>query len=114
MSSSSRFLGIAAVALPLLAMTAGCVVEPRHEHAVVEIAAPKPPPPARYEVPPPPPPARAETAVWDPGRWRWDGHDWIWVPGHFIERPRREAQWEPGHWQERPNGGWVWVEGHWR
>lgn len=115
MFSSSRFLLTAVIALPLLAMTAGCVVErPPHERAVVEITAPKPPPPPRYEVPPPPPPARADMVVWDPGHWRWDGHDWDWKPGHFVERPRREAQWVPGHWQERPNGSWAWIEGHWR
>jgi hypothetical protein len=115
MMSSSRLLITAAIALPLLALTAGCVVEPaRPPHAAIELAAPKPPPPPRYEVAPPPPPDRAERVVWDPGHWRWDGHDWDWVPGHFVERPHREAHWEPGHWQERPNGAWVWIDGEWR
>ncbi len=83
---------------------AGCVVAPRRG-AVVAVR----PPPPRYEAPPPPP---SERMVWDPGRWQWDGHDYRWVPGHYVERPYRDARWEPGHWAER-NGGWVWVEGHW-
>lgn len=112
MVPSSRLLLTAAVALPLLSLAAGCVVEERRP--AVEVVAPKPPPAVRYEVAPPLPPQRMEVVVWDPGHWRWDGRDWDWVPGHYIERPQREARWEPGHWVERPNGTWAWVEGHWR
>jgi hypothetical protein len=114
---SSRLLLTAAVVLPLLALTAGCVVEserPRPAVAAVEIIAPRPPPAVRYEVAPPLPTERREMLVWDPGHWRWDGHDWDWVPGHYVERPHREAHWEPGHWTERPNGKWVWIDGQWR
>ena len=75
--------------------------------------APGAPPPPRYEAVPPPPPGRAEVVVWVHGRWRWDGARYDWVPGHYIERPRREARWHEGHWDHRP-GGWVWVEGDWR
>lgn len=50
--------------------------------------------------------------AWNPGHWRWDGRDWIWVPGHYVERPHRAAVWVPGHWDARP-GGWVWIAGHW-
>jgi hypothetical protein len=111
--SSFRSLAVAGIAL-LLAL-AGCVVQPAPQpRPVVEVIAPRPPPPVRYEVAPPVPQQRAELVVWDPGHWRWDGHDWDWVPGHYVERPHREAHWEPGHWAERPNGAWLWVEGHWR
>ena len=114
MFSSPRLLLTTIVALPLLSLSAGCVVEEPRRGPVVEIVAPKPPPPVRYEVAPPLPPERVETVVWDPGHWHWNGRDWEWIPGHYVERPHREARWEPGHWAERPNGSWVWVEGHWR
>jgi hypothetical protein len=105
---------VTAAGVSLAILVAGCVVEPAPRPVAVEVIAPRPPPPVRYEVAPPPPRERAEILVWDPGHWRWDGHDWDWVPGHYVERPRHEAQWEPGHWAERPNGTWVWVAGHWR
>lgn len=28
--------------------------------------------------PPPPPPG-----AWVPGHYEWDGHAWIWIPGHW-------------------------------
>ena len=45
--------------------------------------------------------------------WRWDGNGYVWVAGHYIERPTAQAVWEPGHWVDH-GGGWVWDEGHWR
>ena len=95
-----------------LALLAGCVVRPegrvvvREPGAVVVVRAPPAP---RYEAPPPAPNDRV---VWDPGHWQWDGHDYAWLPGHYEERPVREARWEPGHWDQR-GGGWVWAPGHW-
>jgi hypothetical protein len=114
MSPSCRLLRTALVAVPLLSLATACVVAPPPHRVAVEVVAPKPPPPVRYEAPPPPPPDRAELVVWDPGHWRWDGHDWAWQPGHYIERPRREAHWVPGRWAARPDGTWAWVEGRWR
>jgi hypothetical protein len=89
---------------------AGCVVEP--QRGVVEVVAPQAPPPPRVEIVPaaPRPP---EFVVWEPGHWHWNGREFVWVAGHYVERPRREAEWIQGGWQERgPN--WVWVGGHWR
>jgi len=76
--------------------------------------APGEPPPLRHEMIPPPPVGRAERVVWVHGHWQWgrDRHHWDWVPGHYVERPRREAMWVDGHWDHR-GGGWVWVEGEW-
>jgi hypothetical protein len=115
MAFSPRLLLTAALASSLLSLTACTVtVDERRPGPAVEVVAPRAPPPTRYEVAPPAPRDRVEILVWDPGRWRWDGRDWEWVPGHYVERPHREAHWEPGHWNERPNGSWVWIEGHWR
>lgn len=73
----------------------------------------------------PPPPPRREVIVererpspehiWVEGHWRWAGHGYDWVGGHWDHFPgggRRE--WVGGHWQNRPGQGWDWVEGHWR
>lgn len=100
---------------------AGCVVDhpaPQPtEHVVVTpapttthvvVARPAPPAP-RVEVQPPAPDAQA---VWDPGHWNWDGTQYVWVSGHYIERPNVAMHWEPGHWLSE-NGSWVWMDGHW-
>jgi len=68
------------------------------------------PPPVREEVIPAAP---SERVVWHPGRWSWDGTGYVWVAGHWVDRPYANAVWEPGHWVDHGNG-WVWDEGHWR
>jgi YXWGXW repeat-containing protein len=108
----SRFTRIGALAatVMLAASLTGCVVEERTP--VAEIVAPMPPPPPRYEVVPPPP-RPAETLAWRPGHWHWNGREYVWVHGGYMERPRPAATWDPGHWDDR-GGRWVWVDGHWR
>lgn len=92
---------------------ASCVVAPDpgpgyEPQAVVPIA----PPPPRVEVIPPPP-RPIEVVHWQPGYWRWNGYQHVWVPGQYVARPRPRAVWVPGHWVQRPNG-WAWIPGHWR
>jgi hypothetical protein len=91
--------------LPLLATLAlmGCVVE--------QTAPPNPypvlPPPRVETVPRPPGP----NVVWEPGQWHWNGRDYVWLPGHYVERaPGRH--WEPGHWVLEGRN-WVWLPGRW-
>ena len=50
---------------------------------------------------------------WQPGYWRWDGHDYDWVGGRWERRPHARAVWVSPHWAHR-HGDWVFVEGHWR
>lgn len=69
-----------------------------------------PPPPPQAEMVPAP---TSERMSWDRGHWRWDGYRYVWVPGHYVERPYAQSVWVPGHWVQRPEG-WVWEEGHWR
>jgi hypothetical protein len=50
--------------------------------------------------------------IWTPGYWAWDGTDYYWVPGTWIEAPFVGGLWTPGYW------GWggaafFWHEGYW-
>jgi hypothetical protein len=103
--------GALAIALTIALGASGCVVQPARPG--VEVVATQPPPPPRVEVIPAPPRAR-EYIEWEPGHWHWDGREYRWVEGHYVERPHREAVYVPGHWDERPNGTWVWVGPRWR
>ncbi len=70
----------------------------------------RPPPPPRYEQVPPPP--HNVAAAWDPGHWRWNGHDYLWEQGHYVRAPQRNARWVPGH-RVHHERQWVWEPGHW-
>jgi hypothetical protein len=78
------------------------------------VIAPAPPPPMIREIPAPLPPGRpGDRLVWRHGHWHWDGREWAWQSGYWIERPRAGAEWVPGHWEARgPN--WAFIPGHWR
>jgi hypothetical protein len=68
------------------------------------------PPVERTEVIPVAPDDRA---VWDAGRWSWNGSSYVWVGGHYVERPYPQSVWVAGRWVDHGDG-WVWEEGHWR
>jgi hypothetical protein len=110
---------IAATALALAGSLAGCVAQPTRvvvrpaPVTVAEVVVRRPPPPLRYIPPPPPPPRRAELWAWEPAHWHWDGRDYRWVKGRYIQRPVREAEWVPAEWLAR-DGVWVYRPGHWR
>ena len=59
-----------------------------------------------------PPPATSPLAMWQPGHWSWNGSQFVWLSGHYVERPSATATWRPGYWQQG-RAGWVWVEGSW-
>jgi hypothetical protein len=82
------------------------VTPPPTTHVIV--ARPAPPAP-RVEVQPAAPDTRA---VWDPGHWNWDGNQYVWISGRYIERPNVAMRWEPGRWMSE-NGSWVWMDGRW-
>jgi hypothetical protein len=112
---SSRFPHLGFFSALIVAGLAGCTVSTttgtvpvETDVAVVRVA----PPPPRYEVVPPLPPERVAVEYWQPGHWRWNGYEHVWVPGHYAVRPRSGAVWVAGHWQQR-GPGWVYVEGHW-
>jgi hypothetical protein len=51
--------------------------------------------------------------VWIPGYYRWNGMRYVWVPGRWVNPPRRGAVWVPARWVPR-GGGYVYVAGYWR
>lgn len=78
------------------------------------VIAPSAPPPPRTEAIPPPPSEEARVMYWRPGHWAWDGANWTWTTGEYVQRPTPAAVWEPGHWLQQPSGGYVWVDGRWQ
>ena len=110
MSASFSRAAALAVLLAATALVPGCIVQ---EPPRGEIIATAPPPPPRVEVVPEPVRPR-EVVVWEPGRWHWNGREYVWVAGHYIERPHRDAVYVAGHWDEHPDGRWAWVPPHWR
>jgi hypothetical protein len=98
--------------VPVVGLVAGLGVVARQAFAD-EVIITREPPPMRTEVIPVLPPERAELEVWQPGHWRWDGNEHVWVEGHYVARPHRGAEWVPAHYDRRP-GGWVFIDGHWR
>jgi hypothetical protein len=90
----------------------GVMAAPAMAQFSAEVYVPAAPPPPRVEVVPTLPPERIEVERWQPGYWRWSGHEYVWVEGHYMARPRPRAEWIPGRWEQHPRG-WVYVEGHW-
>ena len=72
----------------------------------VTVIAPRPPPPPMLERVPPRP-----GYLWAHGYWRWNGHDYVAVPGHW-ERVRAGYRYLNPHWEHRPDG-WHWRVGVW-
>ena len=108
--------GAAALAQPVQVLTSPPAPAPapaQYAQSTVVIA-PDAPPPARVETVPAPPAAQAQVMYWQPGHWMWNGANWEWAAGQYVQRPAPQAVWEPGHWSQQPSGGYVWVDGHWQ
>lgn len=93
-----------------LTLAVGVAVLASAAYAQDVVYVPTAPPTPRVEVVPPLPPGRVET--WQPGYWHWNGAEYVWVAGHYVDAPRRGAVWIPGRWEQRPQG-WVYIAGHW-
>ncbi len=104
---------LSASAVPALAQSVQ-IITPAPAPAQAVIIAPNAPPPPRVETIPPPPSVEARVMYWRPGHWAWDGVNWNWAPGQYVQRPTPQAVWEPGHWAQQPTGGYVWVDGRWQ
>jgi hypothetical protein len=78
----------------------------------VYVSSPPPPPPApgdAYMGPPPFP-----GAVWINGYWAWDGREYVWAAGHWIQAPPGYSYYIAPHWGYRPDGRYVYIRGYWR
>jgi hypothetical protein len=113
LSSSHRIAGIAVLALGVAAIgVPGGSPTPAQAATSVTLEYAPAAPPAPYAEPVPPPPGAVEQFVWVPGRWHWNGHQYVWTAGIWQPRPYLRANWVPGHWV-RDHHRWLWVEGHW-
>ena len=112
------WIGVAAAALSIVTLS-NCSTPPAAPVGVSAAAptlsaaeiipAPHPPPPTRAEILPPAP---SPQALWRFGHWSWNGKQFVWNPGHYVERPSPEASWIPGYWEQRPEG-WIRVDDQW-
>ena len=91
---------------------AAAIAGPALAQLQAEVFVPIGPPPPRVEVVPVLPADRVEIERWQPGRWQWNGHEHVWLEGHYVHRPQPRAEWIPGRWEQRPRG-WVYIDGHW-
>lgn len=79
------------------------------------ISTPNTPPAPQAETEAPIPQGPAGYFVWDPGHWHWTGQEFVWLGGHYVERPYRGSTWVPGAWaQDESKTTWIWTPGHWR
>ena len=119
MQHIDRRIGVGAVALGVVVAMVACSTAPgtsvgaaaavSDSPETAMIVASYPPPPGRAEIPPPAPSLQA---LWRFGYWSWNGVKYVWLPGHYVQRPSPTANWIPGYWEQRPEG-WMWVEGQW-
>lgn len=58
------------------------------------------------------PPLPAPGYLFVPGYWQWDGMDYYWVPGTWVEPPVDGMLWTPGYWNYQ-DGFYVWSDGYW-
>src|ERR1700753_4284926 len=50
--------------------------------------------------------------LWTPGYWAWDGMDYYWVPGTWVEPPVNGMLWTPGYWAFK-DGFCSCTDGYW-
>ena len=67
-----------------------------------------PPPLPDYDQPPIP----TEGDMWTPGYWAWNGYEYFWVPGTWIEPPQPGLLWTPGYWAFI-GGVYAFHRGYW-
>lgn len=83
------------------------------------VQAQPPPPPFPYQPVPPPrrepiPPPPGGRFVWEPGHWHWNGRQYIWITGRYVETRPRQPRWVEGQWIWGPRAQrWFWRPAHW-
>ena len=51
--------------------------------------------------------------IWIGPEWRWQGRNYVYVPGYWARPHKAYKHWVAGHWQETRRG-FRWIPGHWR
>ena len=70
-----------------------------------------PVPPLQAEEVPLPPVSSVEV-VWKPGHFDWNGSDYIWISGEWVDRAGHGAMWQDGYWDGAGPAA-VWIPGNW-
>ncbi len=70
-----------------------------------------PVPPIRTEQIPAPP-SSSVVVIWQPGHYDWNGVDYVWVPGEWVDRAGHGTAWQDGYWEGGAPAS-VWVPPHW-
>jgi hypothetical protein len=105
-------LRLALAAVGALAVLTACPPPPFPDAVFVHVApppAPTPVQPSLQNI------AEADTdrRAWVGGFYRWNGSEYVWVPGRWEKPPHAGAAWVNGLWAHNRKG-WYWVEGYWR
>ena len=103
-----RFHLAAALAITALSATLPLAVPARAQVNITITTVLAPPPLPIYEQPPIP----ASGYLWAPGYWAWDGYDYYWVPGAWVEPPSVGLLWTPGYWGWRDTV-YIYNPGYW-
>lgn len=96
----------------LIGAAAATLAGPASANIPADSYVPAAPPPPRGEAIPVLSATRAKVERWQPGYWRWTGHEHTWIDGQHVARPGPRAEWISGRWVQRPRG-WAYIEGHW-
>ena len=58
-------------------------------------------------------PVSYSDSVWVNGYYGWGGNDWVWAPGRWVQRPRRDLVWnDPRYYVS--DGRRYWRSGYWQ
>src|SRR5437899_365844 len=98
----SRVIGLAALALLLLAVPASSFAG-----VVVQVAIAPPVLPVYVQ-----PACPGDGYIWTPGYWAYGPDGYYWVPGTWVFAPEPGLLWTPGYWGWNA-GFYVWHGGYW-
>ncbi len=58
------------------------------------------------------PPPSSAVLIWQPGHFDWNGIDYAWIPGKWVDRAGHGTLWQDGYWQQSGQTS-VWIPAHW-
>ena len=98
----------ASVVLGVGVGSSACVTQPEGPPTRSMVVGSPPPAPLAETLPPRPSPSSA----WIAGYWHWNGIDYVWVPGHWIEPPSGMSYAPPRYFDQR--GMHLYQPGAWQ